>query len=113
MFSRICAVDDVWDGEIISFLAGAARIVLVNVEGEFRAFDARCPHQHYSLAEGDLDGTVVTCPAHRWSFDVLTGEGVNPRGCRLTLYPVRIDGEDVLVDMDASDAAVPAGDLSA
>jgi len=113
MLRKVCSVDDVWDGELIPCDVGTRRIVLVNVDGDFSAFDARCPHQDQSLAEGELAGHVLTCPAHRWSFDVRSGDGINPTGCRLTMYPLRIEGEEVFVDVDATDAPVQAGERSA
>ncbi len=113
MLRKVCSVDDVWDGELIPCDVGAKRIVLVNIDGEFRAFDARCPHQEQSLAEGELEGHILTCPAHLWSFDVRTGAGVNPEGCRLAMYPLRIEGEDVFVDVDAADTPVEADERNA
>lgn len=33
-----------------------------------------CPHAGHSLAGGEVEGSVVTCPAHGSQFDVRTGE---------------------------------------
>ena len=42
-------------------------------DGEFYAFDDRCPHEGASLCEGYLDGVQVECPLHSSVFDVRTG----------------------------------------
>jgi nitrite reductase/ring-hydroxylating ferredoxin subunit len=79
---------------------GGTRLVVVNVEGRFCAFEDRCPHQGLALSAGRLEGHVLTCPAHEWEYDVTTGAGVNPRGARLRRFPVKLDGADVCVDLD-------------
>ena len=74
-------------------------VLLVNVDGEIRAYRNRCPHQEWALDEGDLDGRVLTCSRHLWEFDVLTGEGVNPDNCRLTGVACRVDDGTIFVQV--------------
>jgi nitrite reductase/ring-hydroxylating ferredoxin subunit len=73
---------------------------IFNVDGTIRAIDGICPHQGGPLAEGMLEGTLVTCPWHGWQFDVCSGK--TPLGSRLkqTVYEVKIEGQDVLIDVD-------------
>lgn len=82
-----------WDGEMEAYDVGDAEVLLVKVNGQVRAYDGICPHQSYSLVEGDLEGSVLTCRAHEWQFNVETGESVNPAGERLTRHDLRV-GED-------------------
>lgn len=99
-FKPVCTLDDLWEGEMEVFEVGTREILMVNADGGVvRAFDPICPHQEQALVEGTLEGNVLTCPAHLWQFDVESGEGVNPTGCRLTDYPVQIDGDRILVDL--------------
>ncbi len=85
--------------------AGSGRVVVVqghpvalfNIDGRFFAVSNACLHRGGPVGEGELDGTVVTCPLHGWEYDVRTGANtVNP-SARLRTYPVRVDGDDVLV----------------
>ena len=69
--------------------------------GEIRAYNPICPHQEHPLVEGDLNGCVLTCSAHLWQFDVISGEGVNPEGVSLEDYPVKIENDAVLVALPA------------
>ena len=100
-FTKVCTLDDVWEGEMESFEVGGHEVLLACVEGgEIKAFQGMCPHQDIALVEGEFDGKTVTCRAHRWTFDACSGQGVNPADCRLAVYPVRVEGEDVLVDTE-------------
>lgn len=102
-FKAICTTDDVWEGELQEFELDDRDIIVVHAEGGgFRAFDAKCPHQDQSLGEASLEGNVLTCPAHLWQFDVATGEGVNPTGCKLTSYPCKVVDDQVMVDIQAT-----------
>ena len=67
--------------------------------GELRAFQGMCPHQEILLADGhiDFDAGTITCPAHEWQFSMENGKGINPRGCKLFQYDVKLEGDDVLV----------------
>jgi toluene monooxygenase system ferredoxin subunit len=101
-FVKLCKVDDLWEGEMESFEADGQEVLLVWPEGaEICAFQAICPHQDIPLIEGKFDGKNIICRAHQWMFDGRTGKGVNPADCQLAQYPVKVHGEDVLVEMDS------------
>ena len=98
---KVCTLDDVWEGEMSGFTTANGTEILVAVlpGGEVRAVQSRCPHQEISLLQARLDKHVLICRAHLWQFDLRSGAGINPRDCALALYPTRIDGDDVLVDV--------------
>jgi len=71
-------------------------------DGEIYAIDDTCTHAEVSLSEGDIDDCQIECWAHGSRFDLRTGEpnmlpAVNP----IRTYPVRVQGDDILVDVDA------------
>lgn len=100
-FVKVCKLDDLWEGEMQAFEVNGHEVLLVSPEGgEIRAFQGICPHQDIPLVEGKFDGKVVICRAHQWVFDGRTGHGINPADCRLAEYPVKIEGEDILVDTE-------------
>jgi toluene monooxygenase system ferredoxin subunit len=84
------AADDLWEGELAAVQLAGQDIVLVNVGGEIRAYEDRCPHRGFKLSAGDLAGQVLTCVNHRWEFDALTGAGTNPANCQLTAFGTRV-----------------------
>jgi len=98
-FTKVCAVEDLWEGEMESFQVNGKEILLVcNDGGEIKAFQGICPHQDIPLIDGKFDGKKIICKAHLWQFDAGTGKGINPSNCALAEYPVQIDGNDVLID---------------
>ena len=91
-------LDDIWEGEMLAVHRRGVDVLLCNVDGDVFAYEDRCPHLANPLSEGRLDGPVLTCAAHEWSFDVRTGSGVNPAAACLRRYPVRLDGEQIFVE---------------
>lgn len=70
---------------------------LFNVDGQILVIDGICPHQGGPLAEGMIEGAIVTCPWHGWQFDVRTGQSqISPR-IQQASYEVKVEGQDVLV----------------
>lgn len=63
-------------------------VAIFNVGGTYHAVDNACPHRGGPLGEGDLRGTVVTCPWHGWDWDVTTGANANNPGVRVACHPV-------------------------
>lgn len=100
-FKKVCTLDDLWEGEMESFDVDGQEILLVCAEGgDIKAFQGICPHQDIPLIDGTFDGKKLVCKAHLWQFDACTGKGINPADCALAEYPVKVDGEDVLVETE-------------
>ena len=96
----IATLDDLWEGDHKAVNVNGMAVLLVNVGGEIRAYDDRCPHSGSPLSNGTLKGEVLTCPAHEWVFDCRSGQGINPADIQLRPVPIRVEGEDILVKSD-------------
>jgi nitrite reductase/ring-hydroxylating ferredoxin subunit len=96
-FVAVATEDELWDGEMESYDVGGTEILLVRLDGEYRAYHGICPHQSSSLVDGRLEGYQLTCYAHEWVFDARTGRGINPAAACLTRHQVRVEGGAVLV----------------
>ena len=83
-------------------------VALFLVDGEVHAIHNRCPHMDAALAEGELEGCIVSCPLHHWEFDVTTGECVAPlwvpAARPVERWPVRVVDGGIHVDIPAEDA---------
>jgi toluene monooxygenase system ferredoxin subunit len=99
-FQRIAKITDLWSGEMMGLEVNGERVLLVNVDNHIYAYADICPHQKSRLSEGTLANKILRCGTHHWEFDVCTGSGVNPRNACLKLFPIMVDGEDILLDID-------------
>jgi nitrite reductase (NADH) small subunit len=98
-FVRAARKDDVPACKIYEFQVGGQAIAIANVAGKFCAINSVCAHEGGPLGEGELEGTVVTCPWHAWQYDVTTGRVVGNPGVGVECYPVEVRGDDVFVDV--------------
>jgi nitrite reductase (NADH) small subunit len=99
---RVCGVAEAPKaGEAMEAEAAGVGICLANVAGELSALDNWCPHRRGPLGQGWIEGEAVVCPWHSWTFNVKTGKAEFPVHERVAVFPVRVEGEDVLVEISS------------
>jgi nitrite reductase (NADH) small subunit len=98
-FQRLISLRELPPGELTEIERGDRLYALCNVGGEVRAMAGVCPHRGGPLGQGGLEGGVVTCPWHAWEFDSGTGACLFNDAVRVPLYPVRVEGGEILVDI--------------
>ena len=95
------SADDLWEGDLLDVEVEGEAVMLVHLldGGGVRAYQGMCPHQEIMLADGkwDADKGLLLCGGHNWEFDLTTGAGLNPTGCRLFEFQVLVEGDDILV----------------
>lgn len=99
-FVRVASKADIPSGEGRAFDVDGKQVAVFNCGGMFYAIENECKHQGGPLGEGELEGTVVTCPWHAWTYDVTSGESPDDPDCRVGCYTVRIEGDDLLVELE-------------
>lgn len=75
-------------------------IALYKYEGDFYALDNTCVHRQGKLGDGHMDGANVICPLHQWDYDVKTGISRWNNQEQVKVYPVKVEGDSVMVDAD-------------
>ena len=99
-FVKVGKVGDLAPGKMVQVVVGEQRLLLANVDGRYYATADTCTHEDASLSEGSLRGALVKCPLHGSRFDVRTGRAMEePAEDDLKTYPVRIEGDNILVGM--------------
>lgn len=99
MLVRIGNAADVADGQMRVFDIAGTKVNVSNAGGHLYAFDDTCTHAGCSLAEGELDGTTVTCPCHESQFDVTSGAVLRgPARLPVRSRAVQIEGADLLAE---------------
>jgi 3-phenylpropionate/trans-cinnamate dioxygenase ferredoxin subunit len=99
-FTRACAVDDVADGGALRVVLGRLPVAIVRSDGEVYAILDVCSHANVALSEGEVEDQTVECWLHGSRFDLVTGRPTGlPATKPVPVFPVKIDGDDVLVDV--------------
>lgn len=96
-FVTVAAIDEIPPGSGKTVEVHGVWIALFNAGGSFYAVDNTCPHAGGPLGEGRLDGEVVECPWHGWSFNVKTGERVGNPNFTVACCPVRVEGNHIQI----------------
>ena len=77
--------------------------VVRDSEGQWHAISDICSHGQVSLSDGDVDGCTIECWLHGSTFDLRSGAPLAlPATQPVPVYPVTVDGERVLVDVDVT-----------
>jgi nitrite reductase (NADH) small subunit len=87
-------------GQVAEAEVEGVAVCLANVNGELSALDNFCPHRQGPLGQGWLEGDAVVCPWHSWTFNVKTGLAEYPVHERVDVFPLRVEGDHVLVDIE-------------
>ena len=113
-FVRAALISELREGGLKKVTVNTTPLLLAKVRGQIYATDVSCPHLQADLSEGVLQETLLTCPLHNSQFDIRDGHIVrwtDLKGIVLThatkarpprplrCYPVRIEGDTVLVGM--------------
>ncbi len=98
-FVMVAQRNEVVAGELKLVEADGEQIVLAELEGEVIAFSNICTHAECDLVYGAIDDEEeIECDCHGSRFNVRTGAVTQPPAVdNLSVYAVRIDGNDVLV----------------
>ncbi|BEP15649.1 non-heme iron oxygenase ferredoxin subunit [Acidothermaceae bacterium B102] len=102
-YVKACAVADVPDEGAVRVIVGGVPLAVVRSDGEVYAIFDVCSHQDVPLSEGDVEEGTIECWLHGSRFDLSTGRPTSLPATRpVPVYPVKIDGDDVLVALQES-----------
>jgi 3-phenylpropionate/trans-cinnamate dioxygenase ferredoxin subunit len=109
-FERVCRLSEVPNDGSLRVELPDVDVAIVRFDDEVYAIEDVCSHAEVALSDGDVDevdgAPTIECALHGSCFDLRTGEPTNiPATEPVPVYPVRVEGDDVLVDVDAPLAA--------
>lgn len=88
-----------WGKKVVT--VNGQEILLVKAKGAVYACETECPHQGAPLAGALVkDAEHLSCQRHGYRFNLKTGACKEFPEYTLKVYPVRIEGDDVLVGLD-------------
>ena len=114
-FVTVGTVNELAPGTMKEVTVEGAPVLLAKIGDKFYAAQGRCPHMGGILANGTLEGVVVTCPRHKSQFDLTDGRVIrwmkgsgfvatigktlkSPRG--LKTYELKIENGNIQVKIE-------------
>ncbi len=99
----VCTRAEVSEDEPKAIELDTHKIGVFLIDEQYFAIENVCPHAFALLTEGFVEANTVECPLHEAIFDIPSGILKSGPGCRnLSTYPVRIEGDQIQVDMSRS-----------
>ena len=97
----VCDRDEIDEEDVMRWDHGGQTYAIYrSPDDEFFATDGLCSHEKVHLAGGLVMDYVIECPKHNGQFDYRTGEAKRAPVCvNLRTYPVRVDGDQVIIDL--------------
>ena len=100
---RVASLSDLADESATLVEVAGTKVCLARTQGQVFAVNDICSHADVSLSEGDVEDGTVECWLHGSRFDLRTGAPTGlPATKPVATYPVTIEGDDVLVDVEQS-----------
>ena len=100
---RACALSDLPEEGAVRVVLDGVPLCVARSGGEVFAVSDLCSHADVSLSEGDVEDGAVECWLHGSRFDLRTGAPTGLPATRpVATYPVRVEGDDVLVELENS-----------
>lgn len=105
-YVRVASVSEVNEGQIIPIEVSGRKLLLARTGGRFHAAQRKCPHLGFNLCRGSLEDNAIVCPLHKAKFDLDSGEVQRDPKLLflrmtakhdLTIYPVEVRGDDIMV----------------
>ncbi|KAF0808712.1 Rieske type ferredoxin [Alcanivorax sp. S71-1-4] len=99
----LCREEQLAPGEKLKVAnAEVGDICVYNLDGVFYATTDLCTHATASLAEGDIEDNLITCPVHWGQFHIPSGKAVTfPCERHLRTYRVSVRDGEVYADVSA------------
>jgi 3-phenylpropionate/trans-cinnamate dioxygenase ferredoxin subunit len=100
---RVCSKEDIDLEDVMRFdHAGRTFAIYRAPKDGFFATDGLCTHEQAHLADGLVMDNIIECPKHNGRFDYRTGAAKGAPVCvNLRTYAVKVEGDDVLIDLGA------------
>jgi 3-phenylpropionate/trans-cinnamate dioxygenase ferredoxin component len=99
-YRRACAVNDIPEAGAVRAVIDGVPVAVVRSDGEIYAIHDVCSHANVALSEGEVEDASIECWLHGSRFDLVTGRPTGlPATKPVPVYPVKIDGDDVFVQV--------------
>ena len=96
-YTTVAKVGSIPKGRGQAFTVDDSLVAVFHTPEGYFAIDDLCPHMGASLADGDVEDGVVSCPWHAWQFCVKDGSWRDNPRIKADRFDVRISGDLIQV----------------
>lgn len=101
-WQRVCALSDVQEDAPLGITLDEKSLGIFRVGEEVFVIDDVCSHEYALLSTGYQEGDTIECPLHQAIFNLRTGQHLSPPArCGVRSYKVRIEDENIFVDLSS------------
>jgi len=93
--ARICSVAEVPTEGAKLVTIDQREFAVVAHDGKYYAVENFCPHKGGPLGLGQVKNGTITCPWHRFRFELESGKSVTNPAMRATIRRLALAGEDL------------------
>jgi nitrite reductase/ring-hydroxylating ferredoxin subunit len=94
---RICAAAEVPAEGAKLVTLGERELAVICHDGKYYAVENFCPHKGGPLGLGQVKNGTITCPWHRFRFELESGKSVTNPAMRANIQRIDVDNEDLFV----------------
>lgn len=95
-----CLLDEIPDEGTHLVEINNEKYILYKEGFDLFAISAVCPHLGGPLEEGEIKEGCVTCPWHKWRFDLKSGHCENVSNQYLKTYRASVERNKVYLELD-------------
>lgn len=99
-FQTVARVGEIPEGQGQVYEVDGRMIAVFLDQGQYYAIDDACPHAGAPLSEGIVFDKTVTCTWHGWRFSLQDGRHIEGSKCRVAVYSVRVEGDEIQVAVE-------------
>ena len=96
---KVGSVSDLPPDSVMEASVGENVYAICHTAGRITAVSGVCLHRGGPLGQGAIHGSNVVCPWHMWEFDCRTGVYDYDPSKKIPVYDVKIDGDDILLQV--------------
>lgn len=103
--AQICSVDEVPAEGVRVVTLNGRNLAVINHGGKYYAVENRCPHMGGPLGLGQVKNGIITCPWHRFRFELESGRSVTNPAMQATVLRLTVDKGYLVLEFQAGKAS--------
>lgn len=100
MWVEVTALNQVPEWGVLKVKVDETSVILNRQGMNVTCYRNACSHLEYPIDMGKVSNGIITCPFHKYQFQLDSGKCLNAPADSLESYPVKIEGEIVFVEID-------------